>query len=174
MVLSTGESVRISDSGAGDIVFIDFGEAFDNSLISPADFITIEELRGKLENAYSNVYETFATALRIHDEWEKYYIENMDFAKADQIALELIQELYAGHESDTPTASRHLFSEPRLRGSIRFYSKLDRSAGKADFHQRKGGLRQIDALKSLPPLPNRKESTFKCFIAALIRTVWIC
>ena len=135
----------ISDSGAGDIVFIDFGEAFDNSLISPGDFITIEDLSGKLENAYSNVYETFATALRIHDEWEKFYIDNMDFAKADQIALELIQELYAGHESDSAIASRHLFFGRDSEGSIRFYSKLDRSAGKADFHQRKGGIRQIDA-----------------------------
>lgn len=111
----------ISDSRAGEIVFIHFEEAFDNSLILPGDFITIEDLGVKLESAYSNVYETFAAALRIHDEWEKFYIDNMDFSKADQIALELIQELYDGHESDTPTASRHLFfgaATPRGRSIL--------------------------------------------------------
>ena len=97
----------ISDSGAGEVVFIDFEEAFDDSLILPGDFITIEDLRVKLESAYSNAYETFAAALRIHDEWEKFYIENMDFSKADQIAQDLIQEL--------PTWSAPSFGRCRMR-----------------------------------------------------------
>lgn len=153
----------ISDSGAGEVVFIDFEEAFDDSLILPGDFITIEDLRVKLESAYSNAYETFAAALRIHDEWEKFYIENMDFSKADQIAQDLIQELYDGHESDTPTASRHLFFGLRLRGGVRFYSKLNRSAGKTDFHQRKGGIRQIDAAEKLASAAEQKGIDVQVF-----------
>ena len=58
----------ISDSGAGEIVYIDFKEAFGNNLLLPEHIITIEALRGKLESAYSKTHETFATALKIHDE----------------------------------------------------------------------------------------------------------
>ncbi|WP_308639774.1 PRK06851 family protein [Paenibacillus silvisoli] len=99
----------ISESGAGELVYIDFAEALDNSRIQSEQLEEIEELSGKLTEAYERAYETFLTALKIHDEWEAYYIKNMDFGKADQIAQELIRELYTGHEGDTPTISRHMF-----------------------------------------------------------------
>ncbi|MFE0558368.1 PRK06851 family protein [Paenibacillus sp. NPDC058910] len=147
----------ISDSGAGEIVFIHFEEALDNSLILPEHFITIEDLRGKLESAYSKVYETFAMALRIHDEWEKYYIENMDFSKADQIAQDLIQELYAGHESDTPTASRHLFfGAATPRGAFDFIQSLTSQLERRIFIKGRAGSGKSTLLKKLASAAEQK------------------
>jgi len=154
----------ISDSGAGEIVFIHFEEAFDDSLILPGDFITIEDLRGQLERAYSTVYETFATALRIHDEWEKYYIDNMDFAKADQIALELIQELYAGHESDTPTAPRHLlFGAATPRGAFDFIQSLTAQLERRIFIKGRAGSGKSTLLKKLASAAEQKGIDVQVF-----------
>lgn len=41
---------------------------------------------------YKEAYSTFLRTLRIHDEWEAFYIENLDLAKADRIAEEWIEE----------------------------------------------------------------------------------
>lgn len=140
----------IPDSVTGEIVFIDFSEAFDNSLILPEHNITIEDLRGKLERAYSEAYDTFATALRIHDEWEKFYIDNMDFSKADQLAQDLIQELYAGHENDTPTVSRHLFfGAATPRGAFDFIQSLTAGLERRIFIKGRAGSGKSTLLKKL-------------------------
>jgi len=154
----------ISDSGAGEIVFIDFGEAFDNSRILPEHFIAIEDLRGELERAYSKVYETFATALRIHDEWEKYYIENMDFTKADQIAEELIQDLYADHESDTPIVSRHLFfGAATPKGAFDFIQSLTAQLERRIFIKGRAGSGKSTLLKKLASTAEQKGIEVQVF-----------
>lgn len=154
----------ISDSGAEEIVFIDFGEAFDNSLISPEHAVAIEDLRGKLEETYSKVYETFATALRIHDEWEKYYIENMDFTKADQIAEDLIQDLYAGHESDTPTASRHLFfGAATPKGAFDYIQSLTAQLERRIFIKGRAGSGKSTLLKKLASTAEQKGIEVQVF-----------
>ncbi|GGG71799.1 hypothetical protein GCM10010918_29300 [Paenibacillus radicis (ex Gao et al. 2016)] len=140
----------ISDSRAGEIVYVDFEEAFDKSLLLPEQIITIEDLRAELESAYSKTYETFATALQIHDEWEKYYIENMDFSKADQIAQDLIEELYPGHESDTPTAPRHLFfGAATPRGAYDFIQSLTVQLERRIFIKGRAGSGKSTLLKKL-------------------------
>ena len=49
----------------------------------------IIEIQGELKTYYSNVYEALRKGLKVHDEWEKYYIAEMDFHKADSIAEDL-------------------------------------------------------------------------------------
>jgi len=140
----------IADIRAGEIVSVPFGDAFDNSLILPEHNIAIEDLRDKLERAYSEAYETFATALRIHDEWEKFYIDNMDFAKADQLALDLTQALYAGHENDTPTVSRHLFfGAATPRGAFDFIQSLTANLDRRIFIKGRAGSGKSTLLKKL-------------------------
>lgn len=152
------------DNGAGEIVFIHFGEAFDNSLILPEHFITIEDLKGKLDQAYLKAYETFVTALRIHDEWEKYYIENMDFTKADQIAQDLIQELYAGYESDTPTAPRHLFfGAATPRGAFDFIQSLTAQLERRIFIKGRAGSGKSTLLKKLASAAEEKGIEVQVF-----------
>lgn len=147
----------IADCGAEKIVSIPFGEAFNNSLISPEQVITIEDLRGKLERAYSKAYETFITALRIHDEWEKYFIDNMDFTKADQIAQDLIQELYRGHENDTPTASRHLFfGAATPKGAYDFIQSLTAQLERRIFIKGRAGSGKSTLLKKLASAAEEK------------------
>ncbi|OBZ16402.1 hypothetical protein [Bacillus sp. FJAT-26390] len=140
----------IPDNEAGEIVFINFGEALDNSHMKPEHLRTIEDLRGKLVDAYTKTYETFLTALRIHDEWEKYYIESMDFLKADQIAQQLIQQLYAGHENDAETIGRHLFfGAATPKGAFDFIQSLTAELERRIFIKGRPGSGKSTLLKKL-------------------------
>jgi Cdc6-like AAA superfamily ATPase len=134
----------------GEIVAIDFGEALDKSRIGPEHQAMIEDLSSKLIDAYTKAYETFLTALRIHDEWENYYIGSMDFPKADQIAQNLIQELYAGHENDTPTVGRHLFfGAATPKGAFDFIQSLTAQLERRVFIKGRPGSGKSTLLKKL-------------------------
>lgn len=134
----------------GETVAVNFAEALDNSRISSKDLETIDDLKGNLIEVYSKAYETFLTALRIHDEWEKYYIESMDFMKADQVTQELIQDLYAGHENDTPTAGRHLFfGAATPKGAFDFIQSLTAQLERRIFIKGRPGSGKSTLLKKL-------------------------
>ncbi|MFC5407635.1 nucleoside-triphosphatase [Cohnella soli] len=154
----------ISENEAGEIVFIHFGDALDNSLIAPGQTEVIEDIRGKLNSAYSKAYETFLTALRIHDEWEKYYIDNMDFMKADQIANNLIQELYAGHECDSPTIGRHLFfGAATPKGAFDFIQSLTVQLERRIFIKGRPGSGKSTLLKKLAAAAEKKGIEVQVF-----------
>ncbi|GGD81012.1 PRK06851 family protein [Paenibacillus nasutitermitis] len=154
----------ISENETGGIVSIHVGEALDNSLISPGHSRTIEDLRGKLDSTYSKAYETFLTALRIHDEWEKYYIESMDFMKADQIAQDLIQELFAGQESDTPTVGRHLFfGAATPKGAFDFIQSLTTQLERRIFIKGRPGSGKSTLLKKLAAAAESKGIEIQVF-----------
>ncbi|MCY9662729.1 hypothetical protein P5G65_25460 [Paenibacillus chondroitinus] len=108
-----------------EIVKIDLGRAVDSKLLLSEQLSTIENLQGELAAAYDKAYETFLTALKIHDEWESYYIESMDFEKADVVAQGLIKELYDGQEKTIPVIGRHLFfGAATPKGAFDFIQRL--------------------------------------------------
>ncbi|MFD0961589.1 PRK06851 family protein [Paenibacillus chungangensis] len=147
----------ISESHAGDIIYIDFVEALDNSRISSEQQATIEELRGKLADAYTDAYDTFLSALRIHDEWEKYYIERMDFTKADDIMQQLIHDLFAEHTNDTPTTGRHLFfGAATPKGPFDFIQSLTAQLDRRIFIKGRPGSGKSTLLKKLASTAEKK------------------
>ena len=62
------------------------------SALSALEDETLSEARGCLKAAW----ELFGEARVVHDEWEKYYIENLDFAAADNLASETCERLLGG------------------------------------------------------------------------------
>jgi hypothetical protein len=95
--------------GTTQAVPIDFSVSIDAAKVTDEALRIIESLKHDLAEAYSKAYDTFAEALRIHDEWEQYYISSMDFAKADQVARELIQEFFCEDGRVRAASVRHLF-----------------------------------------------------------------
>ena len=70
-------------------------------LMSVYDELIIKKNEGKIERIstdmkkyYKKMYMHFNGALHIHDEWEKIYIDRMDFEKADQFKEDLISRLF--------------------------------------------------------------------------------
>jgi len=54
----------------------------------------IESLLAETEQCYQKMYMHLNAALDIHDEWEKIYIDRMDFEKAEQFKKSLIARLF--------------------------------------------------------------------------------
>lgn len=92
-----------------EVVPVDFAQAVNLARLSLETKQRIETLESQQREAFSRAYETFAAALRIHDEWEAIYIGHMDFHKADQVGQELLSALF-GQQTTAKTATvRHLF-----------------------------------------------------------------
>lgn len=69
-------------------------DQIDNHSQLEANIDRIKELRDNIAEHYDATYKAYKTALQIHDEWEKIYISQMDFQKADQVADTLISQLF--------------------------------------------------------------------------------
>lgn len=54
----------------------------------------LEQLTKQADIEIVKAYEAFSQALRIHDEWEAIFIDNMDFEQADELAQELVFTLF--------------------------------------------------------------------------------
>lgn len=92
-----------------ELVRIEFGQAVDVRQLSADAMQEIDSLHTERRAACAHAYETFATALRIHDEWEAIYISHMDFQKADQVGQELANSLFGERLRHKQAAVRHLF-----------------------------------------------------------------
>lgn len=69
----------------------------------------ISKLEEELEDLYTAAYEKFHITLRIHDEWEKVYIENLDRSAADEIAEAWIENNLKSHAGIQSGTERHRF-----------------------------------------------------------------
>lgn len=142
-------SEGITDQTARELVTIDFAEALENGQLSQ-HLDTIAGLEEKLAAAYANAYEGYQEALRIHDEWERYYIDSMNFEIADEITRQLIENLYAGHASETPAALRRLFfGAATPKGAVDFIPRLTASLSRRIFIKGRPGSGKSTMLKKL-------------------------
>ena len=64
--------------------YINLGEAWDARALA-IHKNTILRLTNQISQSFNKAYDTFKEALDIHDDWEKIYINNMDFKKGRSI-----------------------------------------------------------------------------------------
>jgi hypothetical protein len=88
--------------------YINLGEAWDEEKLNE-NKERIISLTEEVSSSFSNAYHTFSEALAIHDEWEKIFIENMDFEALDSLTVGLIEELYTSVRKDKIPKVRHRF-----------------------------------------------------------------
>ena len=72
--------------------YIELEKAFDLKKIEDKKAL-IESTTNKILEKFQESHNYFSIALKIHDEWEKIYIANMDFKKADILTEEVINNL---------------------------------------------------------------------------------
>lgn len=73
--------------------YINLGEAWDaEALAIKKD--AIRELSTRVSQAFQAAYQTFGEALKVHDQWEKIYINSMDFDKANELTSRLIDTFF--------------------------------------------------------------------------------
>lgn len=111
---------------------------------------TIIDIKQLINECYKQAYCLFEKALTIHDEWEKIYIANMDFAKADKLTEEIINTLLQNHSLIKSPIIKHRFmggSTPK--GARDFVENLTSSVSKRYFIKGRPGSGKSTLLKKL-------------------------
>jgi hypothetical protein len=108
-IVNGSGSYTITPKALGAIEeYVNLGEACDsNKLCTEKDrIITLSMLAG---NARQKAYERFGEALSIHDNWEKIYIEAMDFEKADALTTRLVGQFFGSMSLNKESTVKHRF-----------------------------------------------------------------
>ena len=102
--------------------YVHLGDAWDiDKLTSNKESILL--LQVEIANCYSKVYELYAKAKKVHDEWENIYIANMDFEAANQLAKKLIELIFDTTdevEVDEGYEYHRFFGAPTGNGPVDF------------------------------------------------------
>lgn len=110
----------------------------------------IKELQDQISACYPKAYETFAEALKIHDEWEKIYIDNMDFEKADELTEKVCEMLLGGCDKREGGVTRHrFFGGSTPKGAIDYVDNIISSCEKRYFIKGRPGSGKSTMLKKI-------------------------
>ncbi len=135
-----------SDPGAR---YIDTNALFNGTELSELDD-TITNMIYQADNSHQRAFCFFQTALGIHDEWEKIYIENMDFSKADMLASETIDLILGGRRYDKASVSKErFFGASTPAGAMDFIENLTANISKRYLLKGRPGTGKSTLLKKL-------------------------
>jgi ABC-type lipoprotein export system ATPase subunit len=128
--------------------------------IDMSDALKVEELKEhkmdmlklteETDEKYKLAYSKFHEALKIHDEWEKIYINNMDFAKANAITEELIEKVIGENCFDKKAVVKHrFFGAATPKGTTDFVPEITEEISKRYFIKGRPGTGKSSMLKKL-------------------------
>lgn len=129
--------------------YINLGEAWDSEKLA-TQREKINKLNEDRSEAFKKAYSTFAEALKIHDDWEKIYIENMDFDKANELTNKLIRTFYGNMTLNKPSDVKHRFlGAATPKGAVDFVPNLTEDVTKRYFIKGRPGSGKSTMLKKL-------------------------
>ncbi|MFC5713195.1 PRK06851 family protein [Thalassorhabdus alkalitolerans] len=88
--------------------YVNLGKGWDSKkLAGSRDEILL--LNKQRKDFYLKAHEAYAQALTIHDDWEKIYIDNMDFTKANNLSSQLIETMFSHIQLNKESRVVHRF-----------------------------------------------------------------
>ncbi len=112
-----------------------------------------QEYVSSYEELYSKAYSSFTNAIKVHDEWEKIYISNMDFEKADIYTENIIDTILTPSNNENPnniaTVRHRFFGCATYKGSVDFIPELTSSLNKRYFIKGRPGTGKSTMLKKI-------------------------
>lgn len=134
-------------SSIGEIIDFKPEEALRSSA-SSEDLIA--SLLSKVQELYKLAYKQFQNALRFHSQWEKVYLDNVDFGKLDEIADAAIKNFLSEMSMKKEGIVRNRFlGGATFKGSVDFVMDLTRDLRKRYFLKGRPGSGKSTILKKL-------------------------
>jgi len=131
------------------IEYIKLGTELDINKIE-SNAVDIVNINFKVRDCYKKAQEHFRNALKTHDEWEKIYIDNMNYERADRFADEIIELLLKDFVSDKKAIVKDRFMGAATpEGSKDFIENLTSNISKRYFLKGRPGTGKSTLLKKL-------------------------
>lgn len=129
--------------------YVNLGIAWDSARLA-AQKDTIIQYTERISAAFQKAYDCFAQALHIHDDWEKIYIKNMDFSKANALTEQLLDQLFQGQTLEKKADVRHRFlGAATPKGAVDFVPNLTADVAKRYFIKGRPGSGKSTMLKKI-------------------------
>ncbi|RLQ94097.1 PRK06851 family protein [Falsibacillus albus] len=136
--------------------YVNLGKAWDAEKLAVSKN-EILELSERIAESYQAAYELFHDALEIHDEWEKIYIENMDFQKANELTEDIIDDLFGKMYVNKKSDIRHRFlGAATPNGPVDFIQNLTEDLSYRYFIKGRPGSGKSTLLKKLAAVAEQK------------------
>lgn len=129
--------------------YVNLGEGWDTETLAQKKQIILE-LSENISCAFHNAYDSFAQALKLHDDWEKYYIKNLDAQKAEQLANRLKNKFFDKIHLNKKAKVVHRFlGAATPKGPVDFIQNLTEDIPKRYFIKGRPGTGKSTLLKNL-------------------------
>lgn len=129
--------------------YVNLGVAWNTGLLE-VKVEEIQAIQSQIAQCYPNAYEAFAEALKIHDEWEHIYIDNMDFEKADDLSSRVCERLLGNCEVRENGVTRHrFFGGSTPKGAMDYVENITEGISKRYFIKGRPGSGKSTMLKKI-------------------------
>lgn len=110
-----------------------------------------EKAKQTFKSLTEESYEQFAQGLKIHDELESIYVNEMNFERADEIANEFINDLFTdiNKKENTSTIYKRLFGTNTPEGAVNIVPELLSSINHAYFIKGRAGTGKSTFMKKV-------------------------
>jgi nucleoside-triphosphatase THEP1/uncharacterized protein YrzB (UPF0473 family) len=129
--------------------YINLGVAWDTTkLVDQKEKII--EITKRTSESFQKAYKLFAEALKVHDEWERIYIENMDFPKANELTQSLIEQFFQDKAgTERATVVHRFLGAATPKGAVDFVQNLTEDTPNRYFIKGRPGSGKSTLLKKL-------------------------
>lgn len=129
--------------------YVNLGIAWDSKKLA-MNKNKILDIKSSISSCYANTYEYFKKGLKIHDEWEKIYLDNIDFNKLNSITDSLIATFFNNQTvSKQSIVKNRFFGGATPKGSVDFVMDLTESIEKRYFIKGRPGSGKSTMLKKI-------------------------
>ncbi|MDM5153194.1 PRK06851 family protein [Bacillus sp. DX1.1] len=99
--------------------------------------------------AFQSAYACFQEALAVHDDWEKIYIDNINFQKANELTEELIQKLFTDKQGKHAIVKHRFLGAATPKGAVDFVPNLTEGLPNRYFIKGRPGSGKSTMLKKI-------------------------
>ncbi|WP_226037053.1 PRK06851 family protein [Aquibacillus saliphilus] len=130
--------------------YVNLGSAWDIAKLKDKrqEIINYQQ---SIQEIYQKSYASFKNGLQIHDDLEEIYIREMDFAKANQVTVDLIDQIFVGKRSSgQEQITRHrFFGASTPDGVVDFIPNITEGLLKRYFIKGRAGTGKSTLLKKV-------------------------